>query len=473
MGACLASLVGVALINSNAPTAGLLKYNQRFQPEFVVGLDRFTRRNALLLELGVISQHGKYFVPEHMGASSPEAVALYGQACPQPDLGKLSEKTPPSTALLPSPAEKLPSGITVVSLVCDSDELFNPVDGIVTFPMARGQYSERPAWVSAALDSRLLLETPVGLRIHGGHSRMDPNKSFSIVFRKDFQGSPVSEPGLFFGPDTPPQRQVILLNAAEPFRFLSAMGTEIAAQIGCKTSRMTPAIIYLNGTRLQAPFFLYEQQSPDFVQHRFDVKDIEWLRLKSPRFAESEAYENMRHWVRKPRPPMTYQRAASFYDLNDLCAWVLAMTYTITTDNDQGGYFKDKLKPQAIWQSLTWDMDGAFNLSVSQHGSSRDLYFDDPFAVLSGFRAKLFMRLFNESPEFRQFYAKFVRETLATKLTPNYLMGLSDRYLDLAQKAPSTHPEMVSIIEKVKIFLRDRNEAYLKLIAKKLEAVPP
>src|SRR5690606_5521176 len=99
-------------------------------------------------------------------------------------------------------------------------------------------------------------------------------------------------------------RELVLSNADHPSRFNAALATEIATLAGCKVSRCVPAIVYLNGTEVRSPFFIYEHQSPDFVQGRFGLADVDWVRMKSREPVENEAYIEWRRWVRRPRNPI-------------------------------------------------------------------------------------------------------------------------------------------------------------------------
>jgi hypothetical protein len=458
---CFAVLVGLALALERWPTRGLDGYATRAKPELILGQDRITTRNAEFLREGLLEMSHRFCEPEQLAAASPAAVALYGQPCPAPDAALLAREMPPSTALLPPAGTVEPMEAVVVSIVCRGDHLFDPHHGIVANPMNMGRNSERPAWLSARLGADLLVESPIGLRIHGGSSRAGPSKSFSLVFREKFGGHAKCAPGLFFGADTPAANHLVLLNATHPSRFNAALATEIAARLGCNTSRLAPAVVFLNGTQIKAPFFLYQHQSPEFVKQRFGLEEVDWERLKANRERDNPRYVNWRQWIRKDRFPTLLSEEAARYDIADLSAWALAISFTSTADNNQGAYFRDRSKPESVWRSLAWDMDCAFVDELHQplHGPYMNV--QDPIKTLLGDRARLFHRLLERTPEYRDQFRRFAHEALTRKLPKAELMALVDRYQKLAQSHPTASPDLLHVMQDTRSFLATRHEVYL------------
>lgn len=461
---CAMLLVGMAVLVEFFPLEGLEAYQDRSAPELVLGRDAVTSRNAALIRMGLLQMSHKYCEAEDLASFSKEAIALFKQPCPAPSAGLLDQGSPPSTALLASRVAALPADTVVVSLVCRSSELFDPDHGIVTHPLEHNREAERPAWFSAWQNSRLLIESPVGLRVHGGHSRTLPAKSFALRFREEYGGHAAAPAGLFFGADTPPLRELVLSNADHPSRFNAALATEMAGLVGCKVSRCVPAIVFLNGTEIRSPFFIYEHQSPDFVEGRFGLAEVDWVRLKSREAVENEAYIEWRRWIRRPRNPILMEEEAAKFNLQDLNAWVLAMSFTATGDNNQGAYFRDRRHPGAVWQSLVWDMDWAFDEGVHQTPQGPLRPSTDSFRVLLGDRARLFNRLFDNNAEYRQAYQQFARERLSTQLSRETVLKLMDRYESLASRHPSSSPKLMAVMQTTRAFLERRHAEYDELL---------
>lgn len=461
-------LLATAIAFELRPDAGLKAYRLRARPEIILGQDKITPRKAQMLRMGLLKMSSQFLPASELASSSPAAANLFGSPCPEPDAARLAQDIPPSTALLPDPSTT-PDGVIAVSVVCGQNSLFDPEHGIVIHPLNRGKDSERPAWLSARCGGELLLQSPVGLRIHGGHSRKSPEKSFTAVFRENYSGHHASPAGLFFGPGTPAARQFILLNAGHSSRFNGALAAEIAERLGCNTSRLAPALVHLNGTRLRSPYFLYQQQSPSFVSSRFGIEHPDWYRLKGLNPRVSEEFNAFRRWIRSVPAPMSMRDASTRFELEDLSAWALAIAFTATIDNDQGAYFRDADNPESRWRSLTWDLDRSFVTEPQKTEAGWTDCSQEPFDVLLGYRGELFTRLFQESPEYRDYFALFVREKLSEILDKDTLMVMADRYVDLARTLTATESSTTQVMLNTREFLKTRHAFFLNYLDRKLK----
>jgi hypothetical protein len=459
-------LCGLFIWTELLPSGQLLGHRLRFKPELIAGKDRISQRIALLLRAGLVKM-SPHFAPASELASDSKCAQKFfgGSTCAAPDAKLLAQDMPPSTALLPA-AEAVPAGITAVSLVCPSRDLFHSRTGILRHPEWRGRESERVAWMSARVGNQLLIESPIGLRLHGGHSRFFPQKSLTMVFREEISGYAASPAGLFFGPDTPAAQHIILMNAGEMGRFNAALATEIAELLGCKVSRHSPALLYVNGTRVAAPYFLYQQQSPELVAARYGMKEVDWMPLKSATAVKSRPFINARRWIKLAPAPMSMAEAAQKFELADITAWALAIGFTSTWDNNQGAYFRDNADPSSKWQSLVWDMDASFN-DDPVRGKPGHYAHQQPFDLLEGYRAELFRRLFNESAEYRAHFLQTAEQALSTVARKEVLLSLADRYIQLAttQTGPDSHT--VKVLRDTRHFLEQRTEFYLSYIRAK------
>jgi hypothetical protein len=467
LGSCALALVALAWAMPKWPTAGQAGYALRARPELILGVDKIGPRHAAMLREGMLVMSHTFATAEELSSTSPAALALYGKDCPPPHRQLLAQDMPPSTALLPPPGEIAPD-IAVISLVCRSKDLYDPESGIIANKLEVGRAWERPAWLSARQGERLLVESPVGLRVHGGFNRKTPQTSFRLVFRSSYGGHDSAPAGLFFGGDNHHSSEFVLTNAAHPSRFKGALATEIAALAGCHTSRCAPAVVYLNGVRIPAPYFIYQRQSEDFVKHRFGLADVDWVRLKSRGPNENQNYIVWRKWIRRERNPISMAEEAERFDLEDLSAWVLAMTFTATTDNNQGGYFRDLTSPGAVWKTLTWDMDQAFNHVLYVVEGRRINYREQPFEAIIGDRARLFFRLIEGSSEYRAYFRQFVRRKLETSLTEENLMPLVDRYVHIARMQPDKAPQLLDELAQGREFLATRRNTYLQYVEQRL-----
>lgn len=427
--------------------------------EVMLGKDRFSKRKAMLAKLGFLSVSRFYSHPHPLASDSKPARRLFGGPCPEPDESRFNPEIPPSTSLLPSPRPAVPEDTVILSLVCGAKDLFDKNYGIIAQAEKHGRNWERLAWATALQGDRKILEQPLGLRIHGGTSRKGNIKSLRLVFHRRYAGEPESPAGLFFGEDTPPQKSVVLMNGSRPQWVIGAMMLELAAKAGCQTSRVRPAVVYLNGQLIPAPYFLIEHQTPHFLKAREHLRNFDFFRLKEKNQTGSGAFRDFR---RALDGPLTLEEAEQLYDPNDLTAWGFMISFGVISDNNQGSYFRDRETPGSLWRSLTWDLDGAFQRwnRVPEKDGVRDY-----MAILSGYRGQLCRQLMRDSPEFRRRFIRFALEKLRGSFSAEGLEPLLARYETLAATHPGTYRKLEPELRKILTRLRQqpaRYEAYLR-----------
>lgn len=364
----------------------------------------------------------------------------------------------PSTTIA---APLIGDGLPTISIVSEEEGLHSQETGILENPLEKGRRWEREASVSYFENGALRYETPAGLRVHGGTSRKSRTKSFNIVFRRTYSGAPRAEPGVFFGGESRAVQRVVLSNTAHVKRFLNPLALELATAIGCVTSRSQPVRVLLNGKVADAGYIMLEHQSREFLRHRFGHDDFEWVRLKG-KFKPSLSLDLLSAWIKSKPETITMEQVGKRFDLNNLCAWMFAMTFCDTRDEDQGGYFKDRTNPDDVWHSLTWDMDGSF-----RHGKpvfEQEIDFDR----VRGMRSRLFRRVCETDPDFRKHYEEFARNRLATVASPEAIRQLVEKYRGIAHSEIfNTHrPEILEALDETERFLLARRDIYLKGLKK-------
>lgn len=360
---------------------------------------------------------------------------------------------PSSTAV---PPEFLRDGLPTISLVSDEAGLYSPDFGIIANGWEKGRRWERATFLSYFENGELRYETPAGLRVHGGQSRGGDIKSFALIFRRTYSGAPRAQRGVFFDGQSDAIQRLVLSNTDKPKRFLNALALDIADRVGCLTSRSQPVRVFLNGERIESGYFALEHQSREFLRHRFGHDDFQWVRLKgnSP---PSLKFDLLESWVNVWRHGVNLESAAERFDLDDLCAWVFAVTLCHTTDEDQGGYFLDEHRPEALWRTLVWDMDGSFN-----HGKRvKKQKFD--MERLRGFRARLFRRLCENDPAFRVRFRAFAEGVLNERMNAAARRELVEKYRRLLATDIFVHErkDLTGKLDEAERFLNARAEMYL------------
>jgi len=363
----------------------------------------------------------------------------------------------PSSAV---PDESLcAGGLPTLSIVTDERGLHSREYGIIANPLKRGRFWERQANISYFEGGKLRHETTAGLRVHGGTSRSDVLKSFKIIFRRSYSGETGSPPGLFFNGESLGTRRFVLSNTRAPVRYLNALALELAAELGCETSRLQPVRLVLNGERMPAGYFLLEHQSRDLLRARYGHNRFLWVRLKPASETRNFARRRFSRFMRRVRRhpgPVTAEEIGRQFDLDGLSSWILAVTFFATTDEDQGGYYLDQTDPEARWRSLTWDMDGSFN--KGEKVETHTFHFDS----VKGARGRLFRTLMRDDPAYREAFLGKAQAELDTHLSPERLRALFARYRGYLDTDLFAGQERLrEQLDNAEAFLIERHALYL------------
>lgn len=424
------ALVSLALVAAGACIqnwAGFSPLKQKLQKrDFAIGVEDFTKLHGLLASQG--------------------------------ELDARQQRPLPSTLVA---AGLIRDGHPTFSIVVDEADLHSPDTGIFPNALEKGRHWEREASISYFEDGVLRYETPAGLRVHGGSSRRGKIKSFALTFRRTYAGTPRAQPGVFFAGKSPAVQRIVLSNTAQVKRFLNPLALDIATAIGCETSRSQPARVILNGKVVNSGYFLLEHQSREFLRHRYGHDDFEWVRLKGES-RPSLSLDLLSAWIKTKPDNITMEKLARKFDIEDLCAWMFAVTFCATLDEDQGGYYKDYTNPDDVWHSLAWDMDGSFF-----HGEPVDRQ-DVDFDRVRGLRGRIFRRLCETDAGFRAHFEAFAKDRLAGPVAPAAIQALVEKYRAYARSDvfKSKRPALLRALDETERFLLARRGIYLEDLRK-------
>ena len=108
------------------------------------------------------------------------------------------------------PANEIASGVPVLSLTLSDADLNDPAKGLLPNKREHGEEWEREGSVSYYEDGKLRFASGVGVRIHGGGSRITaPRPGFRLYFRRKY-GPREAPPGVFFSPAAQPVRRIVI-----------------------------------------------------------------------------------------------------------------------------------------------------------------------------------------------------------------------------------------------------------------------
>lgn len=348
------------------------------------------------------------------------------------------ERIPPEE--LPSSAivyqEDLKNPAPLVSVVIDPKDLYDPVVGILANSLKRGKNWERPAFLSYFDQGQLVFASGIGLRMHGGKSRIAPmEKSFRAYFRPIY-GEEQFQPGVIFDERAEPIRHLILHNdRRDDWHLVNPLAYDISSRIGALTPQTKPVRFFLNG-EFQGVYVLTEHLSEEYLFSHYGHTQFTFARTKqdadsrSFKIGDYAKYKAFKTWATE-KTPLTMEEAQAQIDLENLSRWALSILFCAPTDALQGPVLLDMTEPNAKWFWVNWDMDHSFQDKYHQAEHPWEL---DTFRELRPYdpRGALFHRLIKGSPEFRVYFTRLFVDTMNHKLTQEFLNERLAHYEQIA-----------------------------------------
>lgn len=190
--------------------------------------------------------------------------------------------------------------LPVVSLVCNPDDLFNTQTGIymlgpnaaeiegmpghyeVANYLERGVESERPASFEVFDENgQQVFEQDVAIRIQGGFSRDNQQKSFAVIARSEYGKGSLGYPFFSELPYTE-YKSLVLRGGGQDALYAKIKEATIQSLIGGKTNVLSQSyktyVVYLNG-EYWGVYFMQEKRTEDFVAQHENVADPDSINL--------------------------------------------------------------------------------------------------------------------------------------------------------------------------------------------------
>lgn len=359
------------------------------------------------------------------------------------------------------PPQLVAQGLNIVSVA------IRPIDlkAIEQQPRLRGQVSERPAYVSFFADRELQFASGVGLRLHGGLSRIhSPVKSYRLYFHRNYGATEIPIGTLHWPHRRPVDRLVLHNDVRQDFQqqdwqFNSPLAYDIARRLGAWAPHTQPALFYLNGQR-QGIYFVTERIDEEYLVDLFGHDDFVFLRTKrdrgDSRFRQGDRslFKEIRQWETQLRP-LTLEAVQQRIDTENLFSWAISILFCATTDPFQGSLLRDQTDPESRWFWINWDMDHSF---MPAKGETAGPAQEDVFGTLftgrhPDLRARLLRRLASEDPTFQAAFADRFSEALNHQLTDDFLAQRLSFYRQIAK---SYHLRNREFLGSLRIFLNRR-----------------
>lgn len=258
--------------------------------------------------------------------------------------------------------------LKVISIVTDSDNLFDNEKGIYIEGNdynyeKKGSEWERPASIQIFDNGKLQHTQNIGIRIHGGISRVYPQKSFNIYARSKY-GSSKLEFDLFSGnliSETTGKKikkfdSFILRNGgdfSDYSRFRDKLNQTIVSDRDFLTQGMESCIVFING-EFWGRYEITERIDDDFVDAHFDVGKNNVCIIKNEQLEVGNEetlneWSNLVGWIRSTDFSIeeNYSQLCEKVDMQSFMDYVSAEIYF---NNIDWGY-----NNTAMWKSSVVD----------------------------------------------------------------------------------------------------------------------
>ena len=320
------------------------------------------------------------------------------------------------------------SNLPLLSLTVNPAYLWDPDTGIHANPFQRGRVWERAAIMTYVDVDRLsTLESPLGLRIHGGVTRRYDKKSFRLYFRDDY-GQKSVDYRLFTDSRVNKYKRLVLhsggQDALEEYRDWSLIRNqlvaELAFEIGGFATHSRPVLLFINGE----PWGIYlmrENIDENYLRTNFDIDDA--TILDTPELVQRGTNPDQSDWdylmsfveANDLSLADNYSFVESQIDIENYIDYNIVQMYSGNIDwpHHNVNLFRPNTD-DGRWRWIFWDNDSAFALNqVSKLDENMVEFATHPEVEGTTLLAKLM-----ENPEFRVQFSARADLLLSSVLAP-------------------------------------------------------
>lgn len=273
------------------------------------------------------------------------------------------------------------STIPVVSIAAPPQLLFDPEIGLFmvgsrVVPGGRplngaNFWTKKELVVHAELfepEGRSVFNSPVGMRLFGGYSRLFPQKSLALVARERYGEKRVKYP--VFGKEAPKSfKYLVLRNSGSDFgmsHFRDALMTGLLEDWDMDKQAYQPAHVYING-KYWGIYNLREKVNRHFIanHHAVDKDSIDLLEHRGVvRRGSGMHYRQLLAYLQSHdlANPAHYEWVKTQMDLDNFMQYQIAQIFF--DNQDAGGNIKfwRPQKPDGRWRWILYDTDWGFGL---------------------------------------------------------------------------------------------------------------
>ena len=281
-------------------------------------------------------------------------------------------------------------------------------------------------------DGKLGLNFNAGMKVFGGWSRGEAQKSVAIYLRKKYGVGEITYP--FFDDNVNTFSKFILRSGGQDFGYLKLkdafLQQVVVGQMDIDMQDYRPVVVYFNGN-YHGIYNIREKTDPTYVERHLGIEESEFdfIEKNSSVLAGSiTEYNKLLDYVSKT--DMTkegvYEYLDGIVDLQELANYWVIETYYGQHDPINIKFYKPK---DGKWRWILFDLDQSF-LSWSNTSINWNLPFY-PYAHGNVYylNTTLMNRLI-KNPKFRELYIKTWAEHLKTTFEPNRMIKILDKMVN-------------------------------------------
>ncbi len=249
--------------------------------------------------------------------------------------------------------------LPVVSLVTDAANLFDNETGLFVNEnyLESGREWERDVHFELFIDNETAFSHDMGVRTHGGQSRLAALKSLRFYTRSEY-GTSELEYALF--PDKPEVDvyETFLLRSGGnnwgSLAFRDALASSLLKDVSTVDIQYSrPAVVFING-EFWGMMNFRDRFDDKYIEHHYDIEDIDMLEDGEPDEGSSEHYDALLDFLATHdiAAADNYTEVSRRIDIDNFRDYHIAQTYYMNVD--QPG------KNVRIWRSQSVDADNPY-----------------------------------------------------------------------------------------------------------------
>ena len=271
-------------------------------------------------------------------------------------------------------------GFPAIFLSTAPDNFFDYNTGIyVMGPNASADYPhfganfwedwEKPIYLEVLEEDGVYFSSPAGVKIFGGWSRGQAQKSFSIFARGEY-GSPQFNYPLFPNLDIDIYQSFVLRNSGNDWNFTmlrDGFATGIFEDIDLDIQAYKPVLVYLNG-EFWGLYNLREKVNEHFIasHHEVDPDEIDLIEVQQASEGNIDNYNQLINYIENSdmTSPEVYDSLSKWIDIDNHIDYNVAQIFIDNRDwpGNNIKYWRPHAQ-QGLWRWILYDTDFGFGIN--------------------------------------------------------------------------------------------------------------